>query len=245
MKQTLKHNYRSLKIVLGFIFAMTIGLKSNAQVLITWDSALNDIGAVVTKNNVGGYSLAAAGLEWEVGLWNSSVTTTSKATILSGFTSWKSQDAGLYSGVLGADGQFTGSNNNAAIPTAWVGQPGSSFGIVFGRSSDATWGAFRFSNYADGNIVANIAAPAAPAQQAAFGLEQIGVAYVPSTATGSFVVSGLALNLPGFGDQDSSTAGMQYLQATKGIVLIPEPSSASLLALGMAGLVALRARRKS
>ena len=36
-----------------------------------------------------------------------------------------------------------------------------------------------------------------------------------------------------------------YNSATSTITLIPEPSSASLLALGVAGLVALRARRKS
>lgn len=36
-----------------------------------------------------------------------------------------------------------------------------------------------------------------------------------------------------------------YNSATSAITLIPEPSSASLLALGLAGLVALRARRKS
>ena len=36
-----------------------------------------------------------------------------------------------------------------------------------------------------------------------------------------------------------------YDSATSTVTLIPEPSSASLLALGLAGLVALRARRKS
>ena len=45
---------------------------------------------------------------------------------------------------------------------------------------------------------------------------------------------------------DGTTAVLGTLDlATKGITLIPEPSSASLLALGLAGLVALRARRKS
>jgi len=244
MKKTNKSSYWSLKIVLGLICVMALGSKANAQVLITWDSTLNTIGAVVTKNAAGNYALASSGIEWEVGLWSNTVTTTDKTSILSGFTSWKSQDAALYSGQLLADGQFSGSNGSAAIPTSWVGQAGASFGIVFGRSA-VTWGAFRFSNYADGNILANLAAPSAPAQQPAFGLDQIGVAYVPNGTTGNFVLSGLTIDLPGFGDQDSDVLGNQFLQATQAIVLIPEPSSASLLALGMAGLVALRARRKS
>ena len=224
--------------------AMALGSKLNAQVLITWDSSSSGLGAVLTGNAVDGYQFASTAIEWEVGLWNSSVTTTDKASILSGFTSWKAQDAALYSGLVTADGQFSGSNANAVIPTAWAGQPGSSFGIVFGRSSD-TWGAFRFSNYTDGNILTNQAPPASPAQQNPFELAQIGVAYVPTDKAGTFVLSGLTVDLPSFDDQDPQTVGNQYLQATNGIVLIPEPSSASLLALGVAGLVALRARRKS
>jgi hypothetical protein len=244
MKTKTKFSYRSFKIILGFMCAMALGSKSNAQVLITWDSSSSGLGAVLTGNAVAGYQFASTAIEWEVGLWNSSVTTTDKASILSGFTSWKAQDAALYSGLVTADGQFSGSNSSAAIPTAWVGQPGSSFGIVFGRSSN-TWGAFRFSNYTDGNLLGNLAAPSAPAQQAPFDLAQIGVAYVPTGTAGTFVLSGLAIDMPSFGDTDDNTAGNQYLQATNGIVLIPEPSSASLLALGMVGLVALRARRKS
>jgi len=244
MKTKTKFSYRSFKIILGFMCAMALGSKSNAQVLITWDSSSSGLGAVLTGNPVSGYQFASTAIEWEVGLWNGSVTTTDKASILSGFTSWKAQDAALYSGLVTADGQFSGSTANAVIPTAWVGQPGSSFGIVFGRSSD-TWGAFRFSNYADGALLANQPSPATPAQQPAFELAQIGVAYVPTGTAGTFVLSGLAIDMPSFGDTDADTAGNQYLQATNGIVLIPEPSSASLLALGMAGLVALRARRKS
>ena len=243
MKKTNKSSYWSLKIVLGLICVMALGSKANAQVLVSWDSTLNTIGAVVTGNAVDGYVLASSGIEWEVGLWNTTVTTTDKASIFNGFTSWKSQDAALYSGQLGADGQFSGSNGSAAIPTSWVGQPGTSFGIVFGRSA-GYWGAFRFSDYAEGNIVANLAAPSAPAQQPAFGLDQIGVAYVPTGQLANYLVSSLAIDLPSFGDQDAATSGMQYLQATQALVLIPEPSSASLLALGVAGLVALRARRK-
>ena len=244
MKKTNKSSYWSLKIVLGLICVMALGSKANAQVLITWDSTLNNVGAVVTGNAVNGYVLASSGIEWEVGLWNSTVTTTDKASILNGFTSWKTQDAALYSGQLLGDGQFSGSNGSAAIPASWVGQPGTSFGIVFGRN-DGYWGAFRFSDYVGGNIVANLAAPSAPAQQSGFGLEQIGVAYVPTGQLDSYVLSSVAIDLPGFGDQDPAILGNQFLQATKAIVLIPEPSSASLLALGMAGLVALRARRKS
>jgi len=244
MKTKTKFSHWSLKLMLGFMCAMALGSKINAQVLISWDSTLNTGGAVLTGNPVGGYQFASAGIEWEVGLWNNSVTTTDKASILSGFTSWKAQDAALYSGVIGADGQFTGSNAEAVIPTAWVGQPGTSFGIVFGRSS-STWGAFRFSNYADGNLLGNPVAPNPTVLQPAFALDQIGVAYVPTGTAGTFVLSGLAIDLPGFGDTDLTAPGNQYFQATQGIVLIPEPSSASLLALGMAGLVALRARRKS
>ena len=225
--------------------AMALGSKSNAQVLIGWDSTLNTVGAVLTGNPVNGYQFASAGIEWEVGLWNSSVTTTDKASILSSFTSFKGENAALYSGVIGADGQFTGSNAEAVIPTAWVGQPGTSFGIVFGRSSQNTWGAFRFSNYEGGNLLGNPVAPNPTNLQPAFALDQIGVAYVPTDFTGNYVLSGLAIDVPSFGDTDTVLSGNQYVQATNGIVLIPEPSSASLLALGVAGLVALRARRKS
>ena len=55
-----------------------------------------------------------------------------------------------------------------------------------------------------------------------------------------------------FGFSATPTAGASYqtINATSyligtGTVVIPEPSSASLLAIGVAGLVALRARRKS
>jgi len=244
MKTKTKFSHWSLKIILGFMCAMALGSKSNAQVLITWDSTLNTGGAVLTGNSISGYQFASTGIEWEVGLWSNSVTTTDKASILSSFTSFKGENAALYSGVIGADGQFTGSNVEAVIPAAWVGTPGTSFGIVFGRSSEDTWGAFRFSNYGGGNFAANIPPPTAAAQQSPFALDQIGVAYVPADFTDSYVLSGLAIDVPSFGDTDPAP-GNQYFQATNGIVLIPEPSSASLLALGVAGLVALRARRKS
>jgi PEP-CTERM motif len=56
-----------------------------------------------------------------------------------------------------------------------------------------------------------------------------------------------AVSLNAYSNTGSYTGGdlTANLATTSSFILIPEPSSASLLALGMAGLVALRARRKS
>ena len=249
-----KINYPALKVSLALFFVMAVCFKANAQVLVSWDSSGSTLGAVVAKNNAGGYQFAAAGIEWEVGLWSGgTVDTTDRASILNSFASWKSQNASLYSGVITADGQFSGSSSSNGVTTAilndWVGKPGSSFGIVFGRNANldtgGLWGAFRFSTYAGGNFLANIAPPNTPPDQPPFELSQIDVSYVPTgTAGAPFIINSLGLDMTSFGDQDLTTDGNQYLVATQGILLIPEPSSASLLAVGLAGLVALRKRRK-
>jgi hypothetical protein len=58
--------------------------------------------------------------------------------------------------------------------------------------------------------------------------------------------SGLGTTTVGFTANTAIYGGFgSYDSATSAITLIPEPSSASLLALGLAGLVALRIRRKS
>jgi len=63
---------------------------------------------------------------------------------------------------------------------------------------------------------------------------------LPATTVGTASMSG-------YSNTGSYTGGdiAASLVTTSSFNLIPEPSSASLLALGMAGLVALRARRKS
>ena len=65
--------------------------------------------------------------------------------------------------------------------------------------------------------------------------------YFDNDASASFNSGFLASALTSVVGTSSNTSGARFVQ----LAAIPEPSSASLLALGVAGLVALRARRKS
>ena len=67
---------------------------------------------------------------------------------------------------------------------------------------------------------------------------------VPSANASNVTVNTAYINLDSSGELIFGKSG-PLVSGVNSISLIPEPSSASLLALGMAGLVALRARRKS
>ena len=231
--------------VLGLILMGVFGSWSGtarAQVLLSWDSILDSNGVVVTKNTATTYNLVD-GISYEIGYWANTVDLTSKATILGGFTPLGVDYAGTVT-----EGYFSGANNSAVIPTAWVGLQGSTFGIVFGRSSEI-WGAFRFNSYAGGAILANSAPPNSPNQMPGFEIAQItslGV-YLPdelttgdNPQTGADFIASVSIALPQFGDIDSETAGDQFLIATNAIVLIPEPSTTSLVLLGCAFLLKRR-----
>lgn len=226
---------------------VSIGLlqgSAHSQVLLSWDSVLNTTGVVVTRNTPTTYNLVS-GVTYEIGYWINSVDLTSKTTILSGFTPL---GAG-YSGTV-VDGYFSGANDSAVIPGGWAGISGSTFGIVFGRSSEI-WGAFRFDQYAGGSIKANSAPPASPNQMDGFEIAQISASgvYLPSSVTSGaggktgadFIETALSIPLTQFGDTDTETPGNQYLTATYGAILIPEPSTVSLLA--MASLLLFKRRK--
>lgn len=223
---------------------------SKAQVLVGWDSA-NTLGQFtgVALNNGEVLVSAASGITYELGFWANTIDLTSKTTIISGFTAWGTQNGASYFGTVGEDGLGDGllgkSNGNAVIPTSWVGVSGNTVGILFGRNQ-TQWGAFRFDLYPQGGtigsntILANQAPPNAPAQMDYFTLDMISAAGV---IRGSLQSSN-ALDFVAFGDQDPETAGVQYLQSTSTISLVPEPSSSALLMIGSVGLVALRRLRK-
>jgi hypothetical protein len=125
-----------------------------------------------------------------------------------------------YNSVGPAEGLFSGNVTTGAL----TGAVGKFFAAAV--TSGTELGVFRATQL----VPANAESPAPPAE----------VAYSLADVNSGGVMVGSFSILP-----TVTVLGDVRLTNIEGYGLVPEPSSASLLALGVAGLVALRARRKS
>ena len=113
--------------------------------------------------------------------------------------------------------------------TKVVSAPGSNIGLVNGISTGDEFAFLLFNTSTTTTIAGDT-----------FNIYRANDWLIPADAT-SFGFSAT----PVAGASYQTINATSYLIGTGTVVAIPEPSSASLLALGMAGLVALRVRRKS
>ncbi len=218
----MKNKLMKLKVALLLCLSSSL---SYSQIVINTDiaNAAGDFSVVTLKN--GSLAPTTAVVDF---FWFSSGD-------FSAISGWKSASdwtsSSLYSNKLGslmmgdgygpAAGLFSGPVEPGAVSASAVGKF-----IAAAITSGSELGVFRGTQLVPSNTPAP--SPATP------------VAYLLADVNSGGVMVGSFSILP-----NVTVMGDVPLENVEAYALIPEPSSASLLALGVAGLVALRARRKS
>ena len=218
----MKNKLMKLKVALLLCLSSSL---SYSQIVINTDiaNAAGDFSVVTLKN--GSLAPTTAVVDF---FWFSSGD-------FSAISGWKSASdwtsSSLYSNKLGslmmgdgygpAAGLFSGPVEPGVVSASAVGKF-----IAAAITSGSELGVFRGTQLVPSNTPAP--SPATP------------VAYLLADVNSGGVMVGSFSILP-----NVTVMGDVPLENVEAYALIPEPSSASLLALGVAGLVALRARRKS
>ena len=216
-----------MKLKLALLLCLSSSL-SYSQIVINTDiaNAAGDFSVVTLKSGSLVSTTAVVDFFWfssgdfsTISSWKSASDWTSSSLYSNKLGSLSMGNG--YSSIGPAAGLFSGPVEPGAVSASAVGKF-----IAAAITSGSELGVFRGTELVPNNTPAP--SPATPVNY-----------YLADVNSGGVMVGSFSV-LP-----EVTVLGDVTLQNVEAYALIPEPSSASLLALGVAGLVALRARRKS